>query len=112
MVTTVATFPTEVTIPNKFALVELAAATNAVVAKAVVLSPTDCVTPIVPVGKLGVPVSVGEAFITKVFPVPVCDATEVAFPELVIGPVKSALTEDPSASATQSALAKVAAFNL
>ena len=34
---------------------------------------------------------VGLVFMTKVDPVPVCDATEVAFPELVIGPVKFAL---------------------
>ena len=30
-------------------------------------------------------------FITKVEPVPVCEATEVVFPELVIGPDKLAL---------------------
>ena len=35
--------------------------------------------------------SVGEVFITNVEPVPVCEATEVVFPELVIGPVKLAL---------------------
>lgn len=34
--------------------------------------------------------NVGEVFITNVEPVPVCDATDVAFPELVIGPVKLA----------------------
>jgi hypothetical protein len=38
-----------------------AAVTNAVVASAVVLLPGDCVTPIVPVGKEGVPVKVGLA---------------------------------------------------
>jgi hypothetical protein len=38
-----------------------AAVTNAVVASAVVLLPGDCVTPIVPVGRVGVPVKVGEA---------------------------------------------------
>ncbi len=32
----------------------------------------------------------GLACITKVLPVPVCDATDVAFPEEVIGPVKLA----------------------
>ena len=37
-----------------------AAVTNAVVAKAVVLFPAVCVTPIVPVGNVGVPVNVGE----------------------------------------------------
>ena len=47
-----------------------AAVTKAVVAKAVVLSPAVCVTPIVPVGKVGVPVKVGEADNTKL-PVPV-----------------------------------------
>ena len=35
--------------------------------------------------------NVGEVFITNVEPVPVCEATEVSFPTLVIGPVKSAL---------------------
>ena len=34
--------------------------------------------------------SVGEVSMTKVVPVPVCAATEVAFPEEVIGPVKFA----------------------
>ena len=34
---------------------------------------------------------VGEVFITKVVPVPVCAATEVALPTDVIGPVKFAL---------------------
>jgi hypothetical protein len=38
-----------------------------------------------------VPVRVGDADITKVLPVPVCEATEVAFPTEVIGPVKFAL---------------------
>jgi hypothetical protein len=35
--------------------------------------------------------NIGEVFITNVDPVPVCEATEVVFPELVIGPVKLAL---------------------
>jgi hypothetical protein len=35
--------------------------TNAVVARAVVLLPNDCVVPIVPVGRVGVPVNVGDA---------------------------------------------------
>ena len=35
--------------------------------------------------------SVGEVFMTKVVPVPVCAATEVAFPTDVIGPVRFAL---------------------
>jgi len=34
--------------------------------------------------------SVGDVFITNVLPVPVCDATDVALPTLVIGPVKLA----------------------
>jgi hypothetical protein len=38
-----------------------AAVTNAVVASAVVLLPGDCVVPIEPVGKVGVPVKVGLA---------------------------------------------------
>ena len=66
-----AAFPTEVTSPVKFALVEFAVVTKAVVAKAVVLLPAVWVTPMVPVGKVGVPVRVGEAAITKVLPVPV-----------------------------------------
>ena len=68
----------------------MAFVTNAVVAIAVVLFPANCVVAIVPVGNVGVPVNVGEALITKVVPVPVCKATEVVFPELVIGPVKLA----------------------
>lgn len=51
------------------------------------------------VPKLGV-ISVGLVFITNVEPVPVCDATEVALPTDVIGPVRFALvitvvTKDP-----------------
>jgi hypothetical protein len=38
-----------------------AAVTNAVVASAVVLLPAVCVTAVVPVGREGVPVKVGEA---------------------------------------------------
>jgi hypothetical protein len=38
-----------------------AAVTNAVVASAVVLLPAVCVTPVVPVGREGVPVKVGLA---------------------------------------------------
>ena len=61
LVTTVVAFPTLVTIPVKLALVVFAAVTKAVVANAVVLLPAVWVTPIVPVGKDGVPVKVGEA---------------------------------------------------
>ena len=39
--------------------------------------------------KVGV-TKVGEVFITKVLPVPVCEATEVALPTEVMGPVKLA----------------------
>ena len=48
-----------------------AAATKAVVAIAVELFPAICVVAIVPLGNVGVPVSVGEADITNVVPVPV-----------------------------------------
>ena len=102
LVTTVVAFPFEVTIPVKSALVALAAATKAVVANAVVLLPKICVTPIVPVGNVGVPVNVGEADKTTE-PVPVSSVKAVAifedenepkvvvFPVDVIAPVKSAL---------------------
>ena len=102
-----------------------ASVTNAVVATAVVLFPTPCVTAIVPVGKVGVPVNVGDSDNT-VFPVPVEEftpvppfrtgkipvtfvvrsispaslsfviaplVTDVAFPTLVIGPVRFALVK-------------------
>ena len=36
------------------------------------------------------PAMVGAVFITKVVPVPVCEAIEVALPTLVIGPVRLA----------------------
>jgi hypothetical protein len=36
-------------------------------------------------------IRVGEVFITNVLPVPVCEAMEVVFPTLVIGPVRFAL---------------------
>ena len=42
------------------------------------------------VPKSGV-MSVGEVFITKVLPVPVCEATAVALPTEVMGPVRLAL---------------------
>jgi hypothetical protein len=41
------------------------------------------------VPKAGV-IRVGEVFITNVLPVPVCEAMAVAFPTLVIGPVRFA----------------------
>ena len=64
---------------------------------------------------LGTPVAVVFFKIPVANPdkaVPLICFTVVALPTLVTSPVKSALTEDPSASATQSVLAKVAAFNL
>jgi hypothetical protein len=47
-----------------------AAVTKAVVANAVVLLPGDCVTAVVPVGREGVPVKVGEASGALVVSVP------------------------------------------
>jgi hypothetical protein len=47
-----------------------AAVTKAVVATAVVLLPGDCVVAIVPVGRVGVPVKVGEASAARVVSVP------------------------------------------
>ena len=65
LVTTVVALPFEVTIPVKLALVAFAVltdeVTNSVVANAVVLLPAVWVTPMVPVGNVGVPVKVGEA---------------------------------------------------
>jgi hypothetical protein len=62
----------------------LEAVTNAVVASAVVLLPAVCVTPIVPVGREGVPVKVGlargaasETSATARVTAPVRPATEV-----------------------------------
>ena len=81
LVTTVVAFPTLVTIPVKLALVAFAVVTKAVVAKAVVLSPADCVTPIVPVGKVGEPVKVGEiALTTSPVPVVAISSTTPALP--------------------------------
>ena len=56
---------------------EAAAVTKAVVAIAVELFSAACVTPIVPVGNVGVPVNVGETLITTL-PVPVI-ALETTF---------------------------------
>ena len=47
-----------------------AVVTKAVVASAVVLLPAVCVIPVVPVGKEGVPVKVGEASAALVVSVP------------------------------------------
>ena len=63
--------PTLVIGPVRLALVALAAATNAVVAKVVLLVPAVCVTPVAPVGKDGAPVKTGDTLIAKVVPVPV-----------------------------------------
>ena len=89
-------FPDEVTIPVKSAFVVFALSTYSVVAKAVVLSPTVCVTPIVPVGKDGVPVKVGESDKTTL-PVPVEAVTPV--PPLATGniPVTPDVSGNPSA---------------
>ncbi len=62
-------FPTLVIGPVKLAFVAFAVVTKAVVARAVLLSPAVCVTPIVPVGNVGVPVKVGEIVLTT-SPVP------------------------------------------
>jgi hypothetical protein len=66
-----------------------AAVTNAVVAKAVVLLPGDCVTAVVPVGREGVPVKVGlakgaapETSATASVIAPVRPATEVTGAEV------------------------------
>jgi hypothetical protein len=48
--------------------------------------------------------SVGEVFITNVDPVPVCDATLVALPTLVIGPVKFAFVVTVDAKVAVAAL--------
>ncbi len=82
---TVAALPTEVTSPVKFALVVTLPAVNPA-AVPVIFVPTKAEG----VPKLGV-TNVGLVFITNVEPVPVCDATLVAFPTLVIGPVRLAL---------------------
>ena len=76
--------PTEVTAPVRFALVVTFPAVNPA-AVPVIFVPTK----VEGVPKLGV-TRVGEVFITKVLPVPVCEATEVALPTEVMGPVKLA----------------------
>ena len=54
---------------------------------------------------------VGEVSITNFVPVPVCEATEVAFPTLVIGPVKLALVVlFPSSFCIASSILSVAAI--
>ena len=60
------TSPAFVTVPVNVGLAKLAfrlsaVVANAVVATLVVLSAADCVVAIVPVGKVGVPVNVGDA---------------------------------------------------
>jgi hypothetical protein len=47
---------------------------------------------------------VGEVFITNVDPVPVCDATLVALPTLMIGPVRLAFVVTVDALPTKSAV--------
>jgi hypothetical protein len=105
-------FPTDVIGPVKFAFVVTDAAVppmlrfatgvvDATVNGAVPVATFDTITGAVklPVVVRLVPVAapiigvtnVGEVFITNTLPVPVWDATEVAFPTEVIGPVKFAL---------------------
>lgn len=55
------TEPVKVVVPARLALRLSAVVTKAVVASAVVLLPSVCVVAIVPVGRVGVPVKVGEA---------------------------------------------------
>jgi hypothetical protein len=66
-----------------FAIVKVAEVVGAVIVTLLTL--VAVATPIVGVTKVGL------VSITNLLPVPVCDATEVAFPELVMGPVKFAL---------------------
>jgi len=77
-------------------LAELGVARNAATPVPSPLTPVEIGRPVqlVSVPLEGVPrrgvTKVGEVFITKVVPVPVCAATEVAFPTEVIGPVRLA----------------------
>lgn len=77
-------FPDEVISPVRFALVVTVHAVR----------PDAVPVMLVPMSTDGVPrfgvTSVGEVSITNFDPVPVCEATEVAFPTDVIGPVKLA----------------------
>ena len=78
-------FPVDTTAPVKFALVvTLPAVKPAAVPVKLVATPAD-----------GVPMfgvtNTGEVFITNVVPVPVCNATLVELPTLVMGPVRFAL---------------------
>jgi len=54
--------------------------------------------------------SIGEVFITNVLPVPVCDATAVALPTLVIGPVRLALVVTVDANVAVAALPPILRF--
>jgi len=54
--------------------------------------------------------SVGDVFITNVLPVPVCDATDVALPTLVIGPVRLALVVTVDANVAVAALPPILRF--
>lgn len=77
--------PVETTAPVKFALVVTLPAVKPV-AVPVILVPTK----VEGVPKFGV-TNVGEVFITNVVPVPVCNATLVVLPTLVMGPIRFAL---------------------
>ena len=103
----VVALPTEVTSPVKLALVVTVPALPPILklVTGVVDVTTKGAVPVAtvevnePVRLRLVPVAapitgvtnVGEVFITKVLPVPVCEATLVVLPELVIGPDKLAL---------------------
>ena len=107
LVTTVVALPVLVTIPVRLALVVTVAALPPILkfVTGVVEVTTSGAVPVAtvevnePVRLRLVPVAapitgvtkVGEVFITKVLPVPVCKATLVVLPTLVIGPVKLAL---------------------
>ena len=74
--------------PVRSALVVTVAASVALPAVSPAAVPVRFVaTPAEGVPRSGV-TSVGDVFITNVVPVPVCDATDVASPTLVIGPVR------------------------
>ncbi len=85
-------FPDDTTAPVKFAfVVTLPAVNNGAVPDKFVAMP-EAGVPKFGAIKVGV-TKVGEVFITNVVPDPVCDATDVVLPTLVIGPVKFALVK-------------------
>ena len=86
------TFPLNVATPATLK-VELSAVVPATlkVDCNVVVPATFKVEFIIALLRVVVPPIVGDVLITNVLPVPVCEAIAVAFPTLVIGPVKFAL---------------------